>query len=68
MDWQEKMNIDWLLKNSKESNGFVASRVVMVTYQAICIMFGTAFIKDHGRTIEGISIGQILTPTDVLKR
>ena len=62
------MNIDWLMNNSKNSRGFVASRVVIVTYSAICQIFGTAMIKNHGKTGEGINIGQVLLPVDFYKK
>ena len=60
------MQILWLINNLKEGNGFVAQRVQIVTYSAVCVLYGRAVIKDHGRTGEGIPIGQILTPKDIL--
>ena len=59
------MYIDWLVDNSKNSRGFVAQRVQIVTYAAICQLFGTAAIKNYGKTDEGVYIGQILTPMNV---
>jgi hypothetical protein len=62
------MNIDWLIDNSKNSRGFISQRTVFQTYAAICQTFGTAMIKNHGRTEEGISIGQVLSPVDFYKK
>lgn len=56
------MNIDWLIHNSIESNGFVAKRVHLVTYNAICIIYGMCSAINHGKTKNGLHIGQILTP------
>jgi hypothetical protein len=58
------MRTDWLIDNTKESRGFIAQRVQIVTYSAICCLYGKAMIINHGQTDEGIPIGQILTPYD----
>ena len=59
------MYIDWLINNTKTSRGFISQRVQIMTYMAISQLFGSAFIKNHGKTHAGIYIGQILTPADV---
>ncbi len=56
------MRADWLILNAMYSDGFVAARVFLVTYIAVLKCYGTAYTKDHGRTQEGIPIGQVLTP------
>jgi len=59
------MYIDWLINNTVESRGFISRRVHLVTYSAICTLYGSSFIMDHGRTCNGITIGRILKPTDL---
>jgi len=56
------MEVSWLFNNSRESNGFIAKRVRIVTYMAITYVYGFAFLRDHGQTMDGVSIAQILEP------
>jgi hypothetical protein len=59
------MYIDWLINNTKTGRGFISQRTILPTYSAICQLYGMAVIHNHGRTDEGIPIGQILTPQDI---
>jgi hypothetical protein len=61
------MQVDWLIRNTDIGRGFIASRVQIVTYTAIYQVYGGAYVFSAGRTVNGIDIGKILKPSDIVE-